>query len=175
MSANTETAFNYNFEIPDTPSRYLRAFLAWTKAVENWKTDAILACFDDTLVHRVLPASFGHPARTKEAYVEFWKDATKIFGGNKFVYTIHEVIEAGHKLAIHCSSKSVSARGTPYTNEYSFFIHYVPLPADVDPCSPLAEGEELPKMALVKEFLDSGFSASFFAGEGAVAVVNKGT
>lgn len=112
--------------------------------------------------------------------------------------TIHEVIESGHKLAVHvrntslealdtsvfpithatlfiqCSSKSLSARGTPYANEYSLFIHYVPLPAGVDPFAPLAEGENLPKMALVKEFVDSGLSSSFFAGEGATAVVNKG-
>ncbi|KAF5322022.1 hypothetical protein D9619_002120 [Psilocybe cf. subviscida] len=177
MSTDTETAINYNFQIPATPSRYLRAFLAYAKVLEDWRLDEIMACSDATLVHRILPASLGWPVRAKEAYVEFWKDVPALFGGNKFVFTIHEVIESGHKLAIHCSSKSVSARGTPYTNEYSLFIHYVPLPAGVDPYSPLAEGEELPKMALVKEFVDSGYTSAFFAGEGegATAVVlNKG-
>ncbi|KAF5320887.1 hypothetical protein D9619_002117 [Psilocybe cf. subviscida] len=166
MSADTETAINYNFQIPATPSRYLRAFLAYAKALEDWNVDATIACFDDSLVHRILPASLGRPAREKEAYADFWKDVPALFGENKFVLTIHEVIESGHKLAVHCSSKSVSARGTPYANEYSLFIHYVPLPAGIDPYSPLGEGEQLPKMKLVKEFVDSQFSASFFAKEG---------
>lgn len=75
---------------------------------------------------------------------------------------------------MQCSSKCLSARGTPYNNEYSLFIHYVPLPAGIDPYSPPAEGEGLPKMVLVREFVDSG-TTSFYVAEGAVEVFDKGT
>jgi len=88
MSTTTDNAINYNFEVSSTPSRYLRAFIAYLKALENWNVEETLACFDDALQHRILPASLGRPVRAKEAYADFWRDVPQIFGGNKFVVCI---------------------------------------------------------------------------------------
>lgn len=84
MSPATENAINYNFEIPTAPSRYLRALLAYVKAMESWNYDDIMACFDDSLVHRILPASLEGPVRSKEVYAEFFKGMLPLFAGNKF-------------------------------------------------------------------------------------------
>jgi hypothetical protein len=43
----------------------------------------------------------------------------------------------------------------------------VPLAAGVDPYSPLAPGEELPKIELMKEFVDSTATRGLFANNAA--------
>ncbi|KAF8070379.1 hypothetical protein FPV67DRAFT_1668238 [Lyophyllum atratum] len=58
------------------------------------------------------------------------------------------------------SSIGESATGSPYTNEYMLIIHF----------TPPAEGSDgLPKMSLVKEFVDSGTVLKFFTEERAKA------
>lgn len=55
----------------------------------------------------------------------------------------------------------MSVSGAPYTNEYMIVAHFVPAPPPLNPNMPRA----LPKMWLVKEFVDSSFSLKFFADE----------
>lgn len=55
-----------------------------------------------------------------------------------------------------CSSTGESATGTPYVNEYMLIIHFVP---------PKEGGDGLPKMSLVKEFVDSATAVKFFTDE----------
>ena len=62
-----------------------------------------------------------------------------------------------------CDGDSVT--GTPYTNEYILIIHFVP-----------AENGrgELPKMSIMKEFVDSRHTLKFFTEEGVKAAAAVG-
>ncbi|CAA7260398.1 unnamed protein product [Cyclocybe aegerita] len=147
------------FSVPEEPSSNLRAFLAYVDALHKWDHEAVMACFDDELEHRILPTSLGRPVRNRLQYGEFFKGMMPMF--RKFRVTIHEVIESDDKIAVHASSKGESTLGTPYRNEYTLMITFVP----PSPSSPGEPVEELPKMRHVKEFVDSAFSANFFSEE----------
>lgn len=64
------------------------------------------------------------------------------------------------------ASTGESATGTPYANEYMIIIHFVP---------PREGGDGLPKMSVVKEFVDSGTAVKFFTEERAKAAKAAGT
>lgn len=68
-------------------------------------------------------------------------------------------------LRLQCRSQGKTGTGKTYENEYCFFIHFVPLDYAVDPYSPLAPGEELPKIELMKEFVDSTATRGLFANQ----------
>ncbi|KAJ3500254.1 hypothetical protein NLJ89_g9882 [Agrocybe chaxingu] len=147
------------FQAPEAPSLNLRTFLAYVDALHQWDYDAIMACFDEELEHRILPASLGRPVRNKMQYEEHFKGVIPMF--EKFRVTIHDVIESDDKIAVHASSKGESTLGTPYTNEYTLMITFT----SPSRGSPDVHVEELPKMRCVKEFVDSAFSAKFFSEE----------
>jgi len=162
VNMDKKYAFNFNFQIPEKPSRYLLSFLTFIKAMERWRRDEAMALFDDALVHRILPESLQRPVLSKTGYGNYLTGVMPFFGP-KFKVTIHEVVEAGHKMAVHCRSQGKTGTGKTYENEYCFFIHFVPLDRGVDPYSPLAPGEELPKIELIKEFVDSTATRGLFA------------
>ncbi|PPR07094.1 hypothetical protein CVT24_010915 [Panaeolus cyanescens] len=128
---------NMNFTIPDDPSPNLRAFLRYIDALHRWDFDDIMACFDDTLEHRILPQSLGRPVLNKKQYGEYFRGVHPIFK------------------AWRVSSKGESVNGTPYSQEYALIIHF----------APQVDANILPKMTLVKEFVDSAFSIKFFSEE----------
>ncbi|KDR75483.1 hypothetical protein GALMADRAFT_247920 [Galerina marginata CBS 339.88] len=157
---NPSESPNYGFTVPQFPSRYLRAFLAYIDAFNAWDLDLIVDCFDEALEHRILPQSLGRPVLNKRQYREYLKGVLPLF--KKFKVTIHEVIEADEKMTVHASSVGESASGAPYTNEYMIVVHFVPAP-------PPAGASALPKMRFVKEFVDSASSVKFFTEERAKA------
>ncbi|PPR06862.1 hypothetical protein CVT26_003986 [Gymnopilus dilepis] len=160
---NPSESPNYGFTVPDHPSRYLRAFLALIDAYHAWDLDRIIECFDEQLEHRILPSSLGRPVLNKRQYREYLKGIMPLM--KSFRVTIHEVIEADEKMTVHASSVGESASGVPYANEYTIIVHFVPV----------APGSQaLPKMRFVKEFVDSAFSAKFFAEERAKAKLREG-
>jgi len=75
---------------------------------------------------------------------------------------IHEVIELDEKMTIHVNVSGSGASGEPYSNEIIQVVHFVPASESIDP-------RTLPKMRLVKEFVDSLFSRKFFTEERAKA------
>jgi len=161
---NPSESPNYGFTVPPSPSRNMRAFLAWIDAYHAWDLDLILACYDEALEHRILPQSLGRPVLNKRQYGEYLKGILPLF--KKFRLTVHEAIEADDKMTIHASSIGESASGSPYANEYTIIIHFVPAPASEGP-------NALPKMRLVKEFVDSAFSIKFFTEERAKAKLRE--
>lgn len=150
---------NYSFVPPSTPSPYLRAFFAYVDALHAWDFDRLMQCFDESLEHRILPKSLGRPVLNKRQYGEYFKGTMPLFV--KFRLTIHEVIEAGHRMTVHASSKGESIAGAPYANEYTMIIHFTPAPISLTP----GEDPPLPKMMLVKEYVDSAASQKFFIEE----------
>jgi len=161
---NPSESPNYGFTVPPHPSRYLRAFLAYIDAFNAWDLDLILDCYDEQLEHRILPQSLGRPVLNKRQYREYLKGILPLF--KRFKVTIHEVVEADEKMTIHASSVGESASGSPYANEYMIIIHFIPLPSSAGP-------HVLPKMRLVKEFVDSAVSVKFFAEERAKAKLRE--
>ncbi|KAF9047699.1 hypothetical protein BJ165DRAFT_1315924, partial [Panaeolus papilionaceus] len=144
---------NMNFKIPHDPSPNLRAFLSFIDALHRWDFDDIMDCFDETLEHRILPQSLGRPVLNKKQYAQYFRAIFPIF--KSWRATIHEVLESGNAISVHVSSKGESVNGTPYIQEYALLIHYAP---QTDP-------NVLPKMTMVKEYVDSAFSIKFFAEE----------
>ncbi|PPQ85833.1 hypothetical protein CVT25_003464 [Psilocybe cyanescens] len=157
---NPSESPNYGFVAPPQPSPNLRAFLAYISTAEAWDVDRTMDFFDDALEHRILPQSLGRPVLNKRQYGEYLKALRPFFKSYKV--TIHEVIEADDKMTAHASSKGVSVSGVPYANEHVLIVHFVPPPVSAGP-------NALPKMRLVKEYVDSSFSLTFFAQERAKA------
>ena len=50
----------------------MRRTLEYVAALNEWNYDKIIDCFDDTLEHRILPASLGRPVRDKALYKEWF-------------------------------------------------------------------------------------------------------
>jgi len=90
---------------------------------------------------------------------------------------LHEVVETGDVITAHvrprllkmallfgtltsdlrqASSAGETATGTPFANEYMLIIHFVPAKNG---------SGELPKMSIIKEFVDSGYTLKFFPEE----------
>ncbi|KAH9485738.1 hypothetical protein JR316_0002653 [Psilocybe cubensis] len=157
---NPSESPNYGFVAPSSPSPNLRAFLAYVKAAEAWDVDRTMEFFDDALEHRILPQSLGRPVLNKRQYGEYLRALRPFF--KTYQVTIHEVIEADNKMTAHASSNGVSVSGVPYANEHVLVIHYAPVSESAGP-------DALPKMRLVKEYVDSSFSLTFFAQERAKA------
>jgi len=124
-------------------------------ALNRWDYDKLMSVFDDSLEHRILPKSLGRPVLTKKLYGDYFKGMMPVF--KKFHITLHEVIEANDKITAHASSVGESAHGVPYSNEYTFITHFTPAS----------------RMYVVKEFVDSASSRSFFADERARAMEKK--
>jgi len=137
----------------------MQAFLAYTDALNAWDLERILHAFDDTLEHRILPKSLGRPVLNRKQYTTYITGIYPLF--KWFHVAIHEVTESKDVLTVHASATGEGASGAPYANEIIMIIHFVPP----------KEGEDgLPKMALVKEFVDSTLVTKFFKEERAHAM-----
>ncbi|KAF9555060.1 hypothetical protein CPC08DRAFT_712369 [Agrocybe pediades] len=136
-------------------SPYRRAFRAWVEAYNSWDADRIMACYDESLVHNILPKSLNRPARSKEEYGRYLREeAIPLFKSFKVI--VHELFEDGPRISAHASSVAESCTGAPYENEYNLMAHFAPASPDSD---------ILPKIIQVKEFVDSGYALKFFQDE----------
>jgi len=112
-----------------------------------------MSFMDDSLEHRILPKSLGRPVLNKKLYGEYLGGLLPVFKTYKM--TLHEVIEAGDTIVVHASASGLSMADTTFTNEYNITMHFVPP----------ENGEGLPKITFVKEFVDSENIVKFFAEE----------
>jgi len=87
---NPSESPNYGFQVPETPSRNLRTFLAYADSLREWDLEAILDCFDDALEHRILPQSLGRPVLNKRQYGEYIKGVMALF--ERVQVCLHPVI-----------------------------------------------------------------------------------
>jgi len=161
---NPSESPNYGFQVPETPSRNLRTFLAYADSLRALDLEAVLDCFDDALEHRILPQSLGRPVLNKRQYGEYIKGVMALF--KHFQLTIHEVIEADDKMTVHASLMGESLAGVPLLNELTFMIHFVPPPQHSGP-------NALPRMRFVKEFVDSEANLKFYKEERAKAKLRE--
>lgn len=162
----------------------MRTLLRYIDAVNARDYASMASVFDDALEHRILPKSMARPVLTKKQYLDYSKSLLGMFA--KFETKIHEVIEAGDKLTVHGSTRGKSWSGTPYTNEYMLLIHFThPTPSTLSPSSSSGGGgggesledefsaitfgrsdaDRLPKIRLLKEFVDSSVTLQFFRDE----------
>ncbi|KZP28454.1 hypothetical protein FIBSPDRAFT_779849, partial [Athelia psychrophila] len=141
------------FEPGPNPSPNVRALHAWLDGLEKWDIGLIMAPMDDTLVHEVLPASLGRPARNKAEYAAYFSSVMPMFAS--FSVDVDELVETPDKIVIRAKSVGASVFGTPYANEYAVFLTFVD--------SPAGGGER--KISKIKEFVDSEYSKRFAEGE----------
>ncbi|KAG6813765.1 hypothetical protein H0H92_007717 [Tricholoma furcatifolium] len=149
---------NFSFTPPDSPSPNLQTLLAYRDALNDWNIDKIAPLFDESLEHHILPKSLGRPVLDKKQYLTYFAKIMPLF--KSFHFTLHEVIEAGDVITVHGSSIGESATGAPYNNETIVVLHFG---------EPDDGGYELPRMTMVKEFVDSSSVLKFFTEERAKA------
>ncbi|KAG5636669.1 hypothetical protein H0H81_007231 [Sphagnurus paluster] len=146
----------------DSPSPNIKTTLALINAYNEWDASKLSAVLDDSLEFQILPKSLGRPVSTKAEYLDnFEKNVQPMF--KRFHLTIHDLVETDSAVA---SSEGESVTGAPYANEYVIFLYFVP---------PKEGGDGLPKISMVKEFVDSARSVKFFTEERARGVAAKGT
>ncbi|KAF9555051.1 hypothetical protein CPC08DRAFT_696004 [Agrocybe pediades] len=139
----------------DKGSPYRRAFLEWMEAYNAWDADRIMACYDESLVHTILPKSLNRPVRNKEECGKYLReDVMPMF--KSFKVTVHEIFEDGPRISAHASSVGESCTGAPYANEYNLIAHFATVAPD---------SGALPKIIQVKEFVDSAYGLKFFPEE----------
>ena len=93
---NPSESPNYGFQVPETPSRNLRTFLAYIDALHSWDVVAVLDCFDDSLEHRILPQSLGRPVLNKRQYGEYFKGLKPLFKSYQVRFSKHEPFYSSH-------------------------------------------------------------------------------
>ncbi|KAG5636051.1 hypothetical protein H0H81_009247 [Sphagnurus paluster] len=141
---------------PEYPSPIIQTTLAFIQAYNEWDINKISAVYDDSLAHYLLPKSLGRPVVNKQEYLNNFENAVMpLF--KRFHITVHEIAETvGDVVTIHASCLGESIFGAPYVNEYMVFLHFVP---------PKEGGDGLPKISMVKEFVDSSVMNKFFPEE----------
>ncbi|KAJ7039451.1 hypothetical protein C8F04DRAFT_1255151 [Mycena alexandri] len=122
------------------------AFLKHINALDGRSLSDLLApdfqhqSFPGTIVHD------GHGTRTKEGFMNlfhrFW---VQVFDKVTFGEPL-DVIHGSNKVTFHVKSDGITKTGKEYHNEYMLTFHF--------------EGEKIIK---VNEFVDSKYSAAFFA------------
>ncbi|KAG5652914.1 hypothetical protein H0H81_003114 [Sphagnurus paluster] len=154
MSGANDSA-HPNYAPPECPSPNIQTTLAFLRGFNDWDVEKLSATFDESLVYHVLPKSLGRSPRSKEEFVAYYRQIViPLF--KRFHVTVHELVEEGSAVIFHASSVGESVFGTPYANEYMISLHFVP---------PKEGGDGLPKISVVKEFVDSAFSGKFFSEE----------
>ncbi|RDB25161.1 hypothetical protein Hypma_007986 [Hypsizygus marmoreus] len=146
------------FVPPSSPSPNLQTFLAYCDALNHWDYDKVMAVFDETLEHRILPKSLGRPVLNKAQYSAYFAGVMPLF--KRLHITLHEVVEAKDVITVHATSTGESATGVPYLNESMLILHFAP---------PKDGGDGLPKICFVKEYMDSATVLKFFTEERAKA------
>ncbi|KAF5383395.1 hypothetical protein D9757_006159 [Collybiopsis confluens] len=145
------------YEPPDDQSPNLQTALAFIDARNLWVSpdgpdgvDQMLSLFDESLEHRILP----QPVLSKNQYREYVRGLLAFIC--EYKVTLHDVIEShGNSIVIHASSVGTSVSGATFFNEYMFVLHFK---ASETP-------GELPRIANVKEFVDSKVTVEFFQEE----------
>lgn len=69
----------YSFVPPSSPSPNLQTLLAYCDALNEWNFEKVMAVFDDTLEHRILPKSLGRPVLNKKQYSEYFGGVMPLF------------------------------------------------------------------------------------------------
>ncbi|KAJ6454281.1 hypothetical protein DFH09DRAFT_881785, partial [Mycena vulgaris] len=141
---------------PVNPSPTYQAFLKFVDALKANDHAGIMACYTDSpdVSVQLLLASMGQPKMDRATYSDFSAKGLANFKSLKWApaqITLHEVIEAGSTFTVHASSVGESVSGTPWADEYILIIHFT---------EPIEGG--LPKIASVKDFVDSAAVMKFF-------------
>lgn len=68
-----------SWTLPMDPSPDLQLALAYNTALESWNEEMLMATFDDTLDHRILPKSLRRPLLTKRLYQSYFQGLAAMF------------------------------------------------------------------------------------------------
>lgn len=117
-------------------------------AYDTWDIDAILAPRAPDCTIQVIPTRLGRPVLTNEDYREHFNNSFKDhFKG--FHLEVLDTVEdtKAHKVVFHARSTAETAIGS-YANEYSLYLQM---------------SDDDTKVVSIKEFVDTGYGAEFFA------------
>ncbi|KAF9558104.1 hypothetical protein CPC08DRAFT_639403 [Agrocybe pediades] len=157
---NPSVSANYGFTFPARPSLYMRGYIKYMDAIYSWDVERILDCFDEELEHRILPGSLNRPVLNKRQYRDYLNGVLPLFRICKM--DLHEIIEVQERMTVHMTVRGRGTSGASYANETTQIIHWKLPPPSSDP-------HALPKIRLMKEFVDSLFASTFFSNERALA------
>lgn len=141
---------------PLSPSPNVQAMLSYIQATSMLDPPQVLRHFDDRLEHHYYPKSLQRPVLNKSQYAEYLAVVTSLL--SEFKPTIHELIEAQDTIIVHASLRGRTRSGAPYTNELITMAYFRP-PEDSIP------NDGIPKIIMMKEFLDSTIAKVFVRDE----------
>ncbi|KAI1365922.1 hypothetical protein F5Y08DRAFT_338139 [Xylaria arbuscula] len=129
------------------PSRRRQTALAVIDSYNKWDFEAISALRSEDCVQLILPQSLGRPPMNNAEYKAYFSPLMPLF--QEFTVTINDLVEdeKENKVVMWAKSTATTAIG-PYANEYVIILHM---------------NESGDKIAKFIEFVDSQFSATFFA------------
>ncbi|TFK65000.1 hypothetical protein BDN72DRAFT_846132 [Pluteus cervinus] len=141
-----------------------QAVLDWLEGFNKWDADAIAAPMsDESFEHQLLPTSLNRPRRSKQEFVDYIRNDV-VFLLRDFKVTVDEIIEEPGKVVVQASSTAQSTTGFPYYNEFMIIFHLQ-----------LSAVDGVPRITLIKEFVDSAFTVNFFAEEKVRIAASKGS
>jgi len=138
---------------PADPTPNVRTVIAHLEGLAEWNFDKTFAQLDDAIEHLTLPKSLGRPILNKKQYAEYFTQIMPMY--KPFKVNIEELVESGNVVVVHATWKGFSGSGCPYSDEYMVIFHL----------TPGTDGDGLPKIIRVKEFVDSEYSKAFFKAE----------
>lgn len=130
-----------------TPSKLLTTALAFIAGYNEWNMDAILAPRAENCMHRVYPARLSRPNMNNTEYRTYFSAFLPLYKDFNVMIIDAYVDESANRVALQATSTATSVIG-PYANEYVLMLK-------------MTECQD--KIYEVREFVDSEYSAQFFA------------
>ncbi|KAK7692439.1 hypothetical protein QCA50_004064 [Cerrena zonata] len=138
--------------IPSQPSPQIQVVIDFLASFGRKDFETIASLASDDYVHYVLPKTLGIPPSEKTPWLKSTQEMLGIFN-NDFKLDIEEIVEGQNAVIIHAESSATTTTGAKYNNEYVIIFE---LKTDT---------EGAVKIKRAKEFVNSKFTAEFFAAE----------
>jgi ketosteroid isomerase-like protein len=116
-------------------------------AYNAWDIEAIMENRSPHCQQQALPSSMGKPAKDNVDYRRYFESIMPLF--SNFTITVHqEFHDPDARMSFMHASSAADTKIGPYTNEYALSLSFT------------EDGTEITK---IDEFVDSAYSAKFFA------------
>jgi ketosteroid isomerase-like protein len=127
-------------------SQLLKTAYGLVDAYGRWDMDAIMENRAPNCTQQVFPTRLGRPALNNEEYRKYFEPFMAYF--DNYTMEVLEAVEDSehHKVVLHIRATAQTPVGE-YDNEFSVFVRMT---------------EDDQRINRIKEFVDSGFSITFF-------------
>jgi ketosteroid isomerase-like protein len=146
IATNLNLHVNTTIDHPSLAAQQMTA-QTFVNAYNAWNIEAIMEYRTPDCQQQVLPFSMGKPAKNNTEYRSYFESIMPLF--SNFTVKVHNEFHNAEARTsyMHASSRAETAIGT-YANEYAVVLSFT------------KDGTKITK---IEEFVDSAYSAQFFA------------